>query len=160
MYNGCMINNLSERFKALSPFLTEKTRRLVAAAECMGGSRGVKGEVSRETGVSYREIRRGLVELKKGIDGSGKMKAKTRLPGGGRKSAKENDPELVVALKELVEPSTLGDPCRPLLYTSKSLRSLADALKAKGHKISHVTVGELLKDMGYTQCCQDKINIL
>jgi hypothetical protein len=37
-----------------------------------------------------------------------------------------------------------------LLYTSKSLRHLAEALKVKGHTISHVSVGELLKDMGYT----------
>jgi hypothetical protein len=35
-----------------------------------------------------------------------------------------------------VEPATLGDPVRPLLWVSKSHDKLAAALRAMGHKIS------------------------
>ena len=134
----------------LSPYLTEKTRRLYAASECLGGTRGIKGEVSRATGVSYREIRRGLSELRGETAKTEESPDRIRKVGGGRKRTKESNPALIDDLKALVEPSTLGDPCMPLLYTSKSLRHLAKALEDNGHSISHVTVGELLKDMGYT----------
>jgi len=144
------MNNLAERYKMLSPHLTEKTRRLYAASECIGGGRGIKGEVSRATGVSYREIRRGLAELQGKTLDVKEMSGRIRKTGGGRKQAKESNPGLIKDIQALVEPSTLGDPCAPLLYTSKSLRQIAGALREKGYKISHVTVGELLKDMGYT----------
>ena len=144
------MDNLKERFEALSPYLTEKMRRLIAAAECIGGTRGRKGEVSRATGVSYRELRRGLSELQKKPFEASKEEGRIRKVGGGRKQVRHRSPEVMEALKRLVEPSTLGDPCSPLLYTSKSLRNLAETLKAEGYTISHVTVGELLKDMGYT----------
>lgn len=38
----------------------------------------------------------------------------------------------------------------PLLWTSKSLRLIEKALNNKGFKISYVTVGELLKSLGYS----------
>ena len=145
-----MMNNLREKYIALAPYLTEKTRRLYAASECLIGTRGIKSEVSRATGVSYREIRRGLSELKSGEFKEEAVPDKIRKPGGGRKHVKNKKPELIQELKTLVEPSTLGGPCAPLLYTSRSLRRLADELKTKGYAVSHVTVGELLKDMVYT----------
>ena len=143
------MNNLTERYKALAPYLTEKTRRLYAASECLGGSRGIKGEVSRATGVSYREIQRGLAELHEPFETTEAI-GRIRKKGGGRKRLNESSPALTKDLQTLVESSTLGDPCAPLLYTSKSLRQLARALGNKGHNVSHVTVGELLKDVGYT----------
>jgi len=45
---------------------------------------------------------------------------------------------------------TRGDPASPLCWTCKSTRQLAAALVAKGHKISHVTVAELLHALGYS----------
>jgi hypothetical protein len=39
-------------------------------------------------------------------------------------------------LKRLVEPATLGDPVRPLIWVSKSMDTLAAALTAMGHPIS------------------------
>ena len=144
------MDNLKERFDAISPYLTEKTRRLYAAAECIGGGYGKKGEVSQATGVSYRELRRGLSELQEKPPETPEDAGRVRKKGGGRKQLKEKSPEVIKALQELAEPSTLGDPCTPLLYTSKSLRHLAEELTESGHKISHTMVGELLKDMGYT----------
>ena len=124
-----MINNLKEKYNALAPYLTEKTRRLYAASECLIGTHGIKGKVSRATGVSYREIRRGLSELKKEAPKEEEASDRIRNAGGGRKSVKNKTPELAKELKNLVEPSTLGDPCVPLLYTSRSLSHSAKELK-------------------------------
>ena len=63
-----------------------------------------------------------------------------RRDGGGRRAVAENDPELVPELKRLVEPATLGDPMRPLIWVSKSMDKLAAALTAMGHPISADTV--------------------
>ena len=38
----------------------------------------------------------------------------------------------------------------PLLWTNKSLRNLEEALKEKKFTVSYVTVGELLKSLGYS----------
>jgi hypothetical protein len=38
----------------------------------------------------------------------------------------------------------------PLLWTCKSTRQLAEALEAKGHTVSHRTVGKLLHCLGYS----------
>jgi hypothetical protein len=47
-------------------------------------------------------------------------------------------------LRRLVEPATLGDPMRALIWVSKSLDKLAAALVDLGHRISPNTVSKLL----------------
>ena len=49
-----------------------------------------------------------------------------------------------------MDSTTRGDPQSPLRWTCKSLRNLADELKAKGHAVSHVVVGKLLKSQNYS----------
>jgi hypothetical protein len=56
--------------------------------------------------------------------------ARSRGGGGGRKRADEYDPDLPAALDKLVDPDSRGDPMTPLRWTSKSLRTLATALRA------------------------------
>jgi hypothetical protein len=75
---------------------------------------------------------------------------RVRRPGGGRKAAKILDPSLVVALEELVEPVTRGDPESPLRWTCKSLRRLSEELRAQGYQASHTLVGQLLHEAGYS----------
>jgi len=58
---------------------------------------------------------------------------------------------LLADLNLLIEPLTRGDPQSPLRWTCKSLRNLASELAAMGHSIkSPETVGDLLRDMGYS----------
>src|SRR3974390_3378349 len=73
-----------------------------------------------------------------------------RRPGGGRKRAAALDPGLVPALLALVEPDERGDPVSPLRWTAKSTRALADELTARGHKVSPDTVGDLLREEGFS----------
>ena len=53
-------------------------------------------------------------------------------------------------LRALVEPTTRGDPQAPLLWTSRSLRNLAEALRAMGHRIGHNVVADLLRQLNYS----------
>src|ERR1019366_126983 len=98
-------------------------------------------------------IIRGLAELAVvyGDDPASKLQAsRIRRPGGGRKKLTEIDPTLLSDLRGLVEPATRGDPEAALLWTSRSLRNLADALRAMGHRISHYVVADLLRDLNYS----------
>src|SRR5947209_19564695 len=52
-------------------------------------------------------------------------------------------------LQDLVDPSPRGDPMSPLLWTCKSTRHLAEALRTRGHDVSHQTVARLLAESGY-----------
>ena len=50
----------------------------------------------------------------------------------------------------LVEPTAPGDPDSPLRWTCLSARTLAVALEALGHRVSHTVVAELLHGLGYS----------
>src|SRR5574337_1669580 len=78
-------------------------------------------------------------------------KGRVRRAGGGRRAVSENDPGLVPALRRLVEPATLGDPMRPLIWVSKSMAKLAAALTEMGHPISADTVGAELAKLGFSR---------
>lgn len=46
--------------------------------------------------------------------------------------------------------STIGNPENPLCWTTKSLRNLQSELDKQGYSISHVKVGDLLEELGYS----------
>jgi hypothetical protein len=75
---------------------------------------------------------------------------RVRRPGGGRKKLADSDSGLLPALRELVADTARGDPESPLQWTTKSLRHLADALTAQGHRCSPQTVRLLLLAEGYS----------
>lgn len=124
-------------------------RRMIAASETLGEGYGAISEVSRATGVSRRAISQGVQELKQGMP-EPQRKGRIRREGGGRKKAVDVDSTLRSDLEQLIEPATRGDPESPLLWTCKSLRSLSEELKAKGHTTNRQTVAELLHEMGYS----------
>src|SRR5580765_3512152 len=64
------------------------------------------------------------------------LRGQVRRSGSGRKPIQEKDPTLLADLRRLVEPATLGDPMRPLLWVSKSHAKLSYGLCAMGHSIS------------------------
>ena len=135
------------RFEALEPLLDERGRRRFAAVEALAAGRGGILAVSRVTGVARSTIGRGLVELRGGavLDPD-----RTRRAGGGRKALTSLDATLLDDLRRLVDPATRGDPQAPLLWTSKSLRNLAEGLRGLGHRIGHNTVATLLRGLGFS----------
>src|SRR5262245_18027425 len=106
--------------------LDERGRRMFAAAEVRTAGWGGLAAVARITGLARSTINRGEDDL----DAEPLAAGQVRRTGGGRKAVSETDPGLVGALQRLVEPATLGDPARPLLWVSKSMDKLADALTA------------------------------
>lgn len=135
------------RFEALCERLDERGRRLFAAAEVRALGHGGLAAVSRATGLARSTIGRGLKEL----DGPNLPPGRVRRAGGGRPALTSQDATLLDDLRRLVEPATLGDPMRPLLWVSKSCEKLAAALCAMGHRISPNTARKLLYELGYSR---------
>lgn len=52
-------------------------------------------------------------------------------------------------MKELVEPVTRGDPMRALLWVSRSLTHITEALKKTGYDVSTYVTARILKAQGY-----------
>src|SRR5882724_4388321 len=158
------IEPIRERFSAVAPFLDERGRRLVAAAEAFAAGYGGITAVAMATGVAPSTIGRGLKELAQdeppAFAGAGSPQ-RIRRPGAGRKptickslpSRKRGTrrySQISTDLEALVEPTTRGDPESPLRWTCKSVRRLAQALQAQGHQVSRTLVAELLNAAGYS----------
>ena len=141
-------DGIRSRFEAVAPFLTERTRRLVAASEARLLPHGGISAVSRATGVSRRAIHLGLSELESPEEFA--PAGRIRQAGGGRKKLTFHDKTLLGDLESLIDPACRGDPESPLRWVSKSLRNLSAALAEMGHSISHTQVGELLRELGYS----------
>jgi hypothetical protein len=73
-----------------------------------------------------------------------------RHSGGGRKKEINKQPGLVAAILEIVDPYTVGDPMKPLLWTSKSVRHIQKELKEKGYNISHELIRQILQQQKYS----------
>src|SRR4249920_439739 len=120
----------------------ERGQRLFAASEARAAGWGGVAAVAKITGVSRKRITAGLKDLAAPPLDPGRVRRK----GGGRRPITETDGTIVEHLKHLVEPVTMGDPMRPLMWVSKSQEKLADELVALGHDVSPNTVGRLLVD--------------
>ena len=143
---------ISARHKALEAVLNERQRRLHAAVEAkVLGHGGVK-RVHAATGVARGSILAGLKELEAAAiqPVSSEAAGRVRRAGAGPKKLAQHDPLLLQTLERLIEPTKRGDPESPLRWTCKSLMQLARELNASGHPVSHVCVGVLLKQLGYS----------
>ena len=120
----------------------ERGQRLFAASEARAAGWGGVAAVAEITGLARSRIIRGLKDL----DAPALEPGRVRREGGGRHDITTTDDTLLPDLKRLVEPATMGDPMRPLMWVSKSREKLAAELNANGHEVSPNTVGRLLVD--------------
>jgi hypothetical protein len=138
---------LERKYAQLVPYLNERQRRLVAAADAQLLGRGGISAVSLASGLSRTTIHRGLRELRS----DPVPHERVRETGGGRKQIKDQQPTVLKELEQLVAPTTRGDPMSPLRWTCKSISKLAAELRRKGHRISARTVARLLQEeLGYS----------
>jgi hypothetical protein len=142
-----LVDTLARRFAVMRPHLTEFQRRLWLGAEAAELGPGGVAIVAEATGVAADTVRRGRAEAEAG---AGPGVGRSRRPGGGRRRAEDNDPELVASLEALIDPQTRGDPMSPLRWTSKSIRTLTRALQEKGHKLTAMVTRRLLLERGYS----------
>ncbi|MGH6830299.1 MAG: ISAzo13 family transposase, partial [Methylocella sp.] len=135
---------IRNRYEAMRARLDERERRVFTAAEARAAGYGGVSAVARATGIARSTIDRGLKELV-----ASEAVRKIRRAGGGRRSLTQTDPTLLEDLRRLLEPATLGDPMRPLVWVSKSHAKLALALRGMGHRVSASRIPQLLERLGY-----------
>src|ERR1700726_4540040 len=145
---------IRQRWDAVGSKLDERGQRLFAAVEVRTAGWGGLALVSKITGLARSTINRGRGDLAAEPLANGQG----RRAGGGRRAVCENDPGLLPALQRLVEPATLGDPMRPLIWVSKSMEKLAAALTEMGHPISADTVRKELVKLGFSRQSNRKAN--
>ncbi len=152
-----MINRdaIKHRWDTFGCKLNERERRMFAANEVRAAGHGALVIVSAITGLARSTINRGEDDLDEGLLDEGRVRRK----GGGGKPLCESDPTLVPDLQRLAEPSTMGDPMRPLKWVSKSPAKLAAALNDNGHDVSPNTVVKLLTEkLEYSRQVNRKTN--
>jgi transposase len=137
---------LAAKFAVIFPHLDERQRRLLMGAEARALGHGGIRAVARAAGVREATVSLGVDELDAGAGPLGRA----RRPGGGRKRLSDADPGLRPALLALVEPDERGDPVSPLRWTTKSTRNLAAELTRQGHRAGADTVGDLLREEGFS----------
>ena len=141
---------IAERYRLMSVELNERQRRRFAASEARTFGRGGIAAAARACGLAENTVRKGLSELEEpeslGPD-------RVRREGAGRPAGEDSDPGLLDALRALVGDDVRGDPERVLLWTSKSVRNLAQELGAQGHQAGKDLVARLLKGtLGFSDC--------
>lgn len=143
-----ILSSLHQKYTAISPHLNEHSRRIWAASEAVSLGFGGKKLVSKATGLSYNTIQKGILELESSK--SEPQIIRVRKVGGGRKSLINKDLSLKSDIELIVAPATRGDPENPLLWCAKSLRNIASALNKESKRISHETVANILKELGFS----------
>ena len=148
------VQAIRQRWDDVGSKLDERRRRLFAAGEVRSAGHGGLEAVAKITGFARSTLGRGLKQLDAAPFPSGRV----RHEGGGRHTLVSQDATLLDDLRRVVEPATLGDPMRPLLWISKSHDKLAAAMRDLGHKISAVSVKRLLPKLGYSRQTNRKVD--
>jgi hypothetical protein len=150
MQDAQVAERIRRMYQTLQPKMDERMRRLWAAAEARGLGYGGVTTLSLATGLSRTTIAAGMAELELPIEQRWCEATRIRRAGGGRRPLTQSDPQLLVALEALIEPTTRGDPQSALRWTCKSTRRLADELTRLGHPVGRETVASLLRAAGYS----------
>jgi transposase len=135
-----------KRIQTMLPYLDEKQRRLFLAAEAESMGRGGVKAIHELTGMSKTTIIRG----KKELEDKGNNDERVRKKGGGRKAIEIKHVSVNSEIEQIVSNNTLGHPERVILWTTKSLRNIQKSLSERGIDVSHVKIGDLLKEMDYS----------
>ena len=113
--------------------IDKKTKQLLAASMSLSLGYG-GGVVVREiTGLRPEKIKLGIEQItgKKPLDSE-----YSRYAAGGRKTVSEIYPDVEASILKMVEEDTQDDPESPLLWTSRSLLNIRNALLEEGISIS------------------------
>jgi transposase len=142
---------LKTRYEKICYHLDEKARRIWLGNEALAIGRGGISYVAKETKVSRNTVKKGIEEIQSStLKIITAEKNRIRSKGGRRKNLVQIDKTLINDLYQSIEPFVRGDPESSLLWTTKSLRDIAEELQNKGHKISYRTVGTLLSSLDFS----------
>jgi hypothetical protein len=130
----------------MMPLLNEKQQRRYLGSEAEALGFGGIAIISRISEKSRNTIVKGMKENNE-LDAN---PDRIRRNGGGRKSVKEKNPEIVKEIETIVRDTTFGNPENPLIYTTKSTRKIKQLLNEKEYEIGHNVVGNILEELGYS----------
>lgn len=155
MKRGDQLDEAEKEFVGrMMPILDERQRRLFLGGYSKALGYGSASQLAELTGITIQTISAGRKEVEsllndpaaRGQTGTGRVRAS----GAGRKTAIQNYPELENIIMELIDSDVLGNPMNPLRWTTKSTRTISSQLSEKGYEVSSVTVGKILKGMGFS----------
>ena len=141
------LNVYADAFQHIREFLNEKERRLFLAEISIQFGYGAGMALSKQTGVSYSTIRRGMKEL---FSGETAEDGRVRRRGAGRKTAEEIYPDIIGVTKEILDDETYGSP-EGGKWRSRSLRNITKELAEKGIIIEKSTTQRIVKELGYNR---------
>lgn len=142
------IEEISQRYELLKPYMNEQLSRFWAGAEAYTLGHGGLEAVSKATGFSVTKIIRGRDEVVGTVEVA--PEGMIRHPGAGRPRTEDEQPGIKEALLALVEPTSRGEPESPLRWTCKSTRKLANELHAQGFSVGRNKVHQLLRELGFS----------
>ena len=153
-----------ERIKWMLTILNEPQKRWYCAKEAELLGRGGIKQLSEISGLHRNTISAGLNEIHsdgfcdtvKQVVGSSES---ARSEGMGRKPTIERYPEIKNAIESIVSRGDKRNLTEPLRWVSYSLRGISEELRKTGYNVSHVTVGHILEEMGYSLNRQKKTEL-
>ena len=140
---------MESRIRSVIKSQNEIQKRQYLGTEAKSYGRGGLTAVSKASGVSHTTIRRGMREVEAGLqyEPGGRIRGK----GGGRKKIIYKYPNIREDIISIVKDATYGDPETTKIWTNLSLRKIAKVINERsGIKISHVSIGKTLEDLGYS----------
>lgn len=149
-------NVLSVIIPKIISLLDERQRRLVLGMIAEELGHGGVAFLNTVTGVARQTIVNGAAENSHSAPSkqseSEPTNGRIRRPGGGRKPLTDKYPDLHEKIQSLIDKDTYGNPENPLLWTTASVRKIADELLSQfGYEIHFTSVGKELEAMGYSR---------
>jgi hypothetical protein len=139
---------MEELIKTMLPLMNEKQARLFLAGCANTLGRGGVKTVCAISGFSRTTVIKGKKELG---NGEHLPQGQVRKPGGGRKKLDETYPALPEWIESIVSAETYGNPENPLVWTTKSLRKIQEAILSRHHVyVSFRSIATQLKKLGYS----------
>ena len=138
------------------PILNEKQKRLFLGTIASELGYGGIAFVNSVSGAARQTIVNGVAEVETSESSTTeetlKDNGRIRRPGAGRKPLTEKYPDLHEKIQSLIERDTYGSPEQPLLWTTWSVRKIAEELlSCFGYDIHFTSVGKELDAMGYSR---------
>lgn len=147
---------LSKVIMKVVPYLNEKQKRLFLGIIASELGHGGVAFVNSVSGTARQTIINGAVEAEKNLtqDEAGSLQKANRVrkPGAGRKRLTEKYPDLHEKIQSLIDKDTYGNPESPLMWTTWSVRKIAEQLLACfGYEVHFTSIGKELDAMGYSR---------
>lgn len=136
------------------PYLNEKQKRLFLGIIASELGHGGIAFVNSVSGTARQTIINGAEEAETHSEQevSETDKERIRRPGAGRKPLTEKYPDLHEKIQQLIDRDTYGNPENPLVWTTWSVRKIAEELlNCFGYDIHFTSVRKELEAMGYSR---------